>query len=260
MMRLLARRALVALPWLCTALVVCAVTALILLPAAWVAPQFARASGSRVNLIDPSGSLWHGSATLMLAPGADPRTATVLPGRIEWTTAFWPLLTGHVRMRMRHTDAMPDPVFVDASLTGTATVSPGTLEAPATLLAGLGAPFNTLDLQGDFRLEWTTWRIFGGNAYGQLALRLRDAASSVSRVKPLGSYRVVLVAAGRDATIALSTLKGPLQLSGNGTIEQGGATFHGLASADEPARENLAGLLNLLGPRVADNEYALIFR
>lgn len=248
-----------ALPWLLLAALAASATALAMLPAAWIVPQFARASAGRVNLSDPQGSLWRGSATLMLSAGADARAATILPGRIEWTTAFWPLVTGHVQMRMRQSEAMPEPITLDASTAG-ATLSAGRLGAPASLLVGLGAPFNTLDLQGNFRIEWTNLRLLGGNAYGQIALRLADAASRVSRVKPLGSYQAVIVATGADATLKLTTLKGPLQLSGDGQLSHGSVSFHGVASAEPAAQENLAGLLNLLGPRIAPGQYALIFQ
>lgn len=240
------RRALAALPWLGIALISCGAVLLALLPAAWITPQFAKATQGHVNLIEPSGSLWQGSATLMLAAGADASTATVLPGRIEWRTAFWPLLAGRLHMHMRQTNAMPEPVVLDASLRG-ATLSRGGMVVPAALLTGLGAPFNTLDLQGGVRVAWTEWRLIRSSAFGQLAVTLDDMVSRVSTVKPLGSYRVVFQAQGAASTLDLSTLKGPLQLSGHGTVAGGGVSFHGEASAAPEARDNLAGLLVMLG-------------
>lgn len=257
-MRIWMRRGLAALPWLAVAVASCGIVVLALLPAAWVTPQFARLTQGHVNLIDPSGSLWHGSASLMLAAGPDQGAATVLPGRIEWHTAFWPLLTGKVRMNMRHTDAMPQPVTVDASFGG-ATLSPGDMVVPAALLTGLGAPFNTLDLQGGVRVKWTQWHLFRNGTFGQIAVTLDDMSSRVSTVKPLGSYRVVYQAQGAASTIDLSTLKGPLLLSGHGTVARGGVSFHGEASAAPEARATLGGLLALLGQPVGTGTVALNF-
>lgn len=189
------RRLATALPWVLAGGLATALTLVALAPAAWIAPQFARATGGHVNLVDPDGSLWHGSGTLMLAPGADQSAATLLPGRVEWTTRFWPLLTGRVQMRMRQTEAMPDAVTLDATWRG-AVLSAGTMTVPASLLAGLGTPFNTLDLQGDVRLGWSDWRLIGNNAFGQLTVTIDSMSSRVSRVKPLGSYRAVLQAKG----------------------------------------------------------------
>jgi len=248
----------IALPWLAVALLSVAAVMLALLPAAWITPQFARQTHGHVNFVDAEGSLWHGSATLMLAAGSDMSAATLLPGRIEWHTAFWPLFTGRVRMIMRHSEAMPEPITVDATPRG-ATVTPGALAVPASLLVGLGAPFNTLDLQGDVQLSWTDWRSFNSEAFGQLTMTLSDVSSRISLVKPLGSYRVRLQAQGTSSTLDLSTLKGPLMLNGSGTVSAASTSFHGTASAAPEARDNLAGLLNLLGRPSGPDTVALTF-
>jgi general secretion pathway protein N len=240
------RRLRAVLPWLLVAVFSNAAVMLALLPAAWITPQFARQSGGHVNLVDPAGSLWHGSATLMLAAGSDMSAATLLPGRIEWHTAFWPLFTGRVRMTMRHSEAMPDPITIDAT-PRSANVTPGTIGVPASLLSGLGAPFNTLDLQGDVRLSWSDWRSFNREAFGQLTVALSDVSSRVSPVKPLGSYQLVFQAEGVSSTIELRTIKGPLMLNGRGVVSPASTSFHGTATSAPEARDNLAGLLNLLG-------------
>lgn len=252
------RRIRLAVPALLVMIVSIGGTLLVMMPAAWIVPQFSKATDGHVNLVDPSGSLWHGSATLMLAAGSDGSGATLLPGRIEWSTAFWPLFTGRVHMTMRQTQAMPDAVIVDASPRG-ATLSASEIAVPATLLSGLGAPFNTLNFDGNVRLAWTELRLLNRNAYGQVVVTLDDMASSVSRVKPLGSYRVALQAQGGQASIDLSTSKGPLILKGNGSISQESTSFQGTATSTPEQRENLAGLLNLLGRHTDPDTVALVF-
>jgi general secretion pathway protein N len=253
------RRLRAALPWAAIAVLSSGIVLLALLPAAWITPRFAKATQGHVNLVDPAGSLWHGSATLMLAAGSDASAATLLSGRLEWRTSFWPLFTGRVRMQMRQSDAMPDAVTVDATARG-ATLSAGEIAVPAALLSGLGAPFNTLDLQGDVRLTWTDWRAFGHDAFGQLIVTLTDMSSRASRVKPLGSYRVVFQAMGASSTLDLSTIKGPLLLSGHGKVADGASSFQGEASATPDQRDNLAGLLNLLGSPRETGSVALNFQ
>ena len=252
------RRLRAALPWLLVAVLSSGTVVLVLLPAAWITPQFTKASCGHVNLVDPAGSLWNGSATLMLAAGSDTSSATLLPGRIEWHTAFWPLFTGRVQMTMLQSEAMPVPITVDATRRG-AVLSQGSIAVPAALLTGLGAPFNTLDLQGEVRLAWSDWRSFDQEAFGQLTVTLNDASSRVSLVKPLGSYQVVIQAQGNSSTIDLSTLKGPLMLKGHGMVGGGVSSFNGTASAAPEARDNLAGLLNLLGRPSGPDTVALTF-
>ncbi|WGS42043.1 type II secretion system protein N [Burkholderia sp. JSH-S8] len=252
------KRLFAALPWLVAGGVASVVTLVALAPAAWIAPQFARATGGHVNLVEPDGSVWHGSGALMLAPGADQSAATLLPGRVEWTTGFWPLLTGRVQMKMRQTEAMPEPVTLDATWRG-AVLSAGAMAVPASLLAGLGTPFNTLDLQGDVRLGWSDWRLIGSNAFGQLTVTIDEMSSRVSRVKPLGSYRAVLQGKGAGADLDLATTKGPLFLDGHGTFGAGGGSFRGTAHAAPEQLANLAGLLNLLGHPIGDGSVSLIY-
>jgi general secretion pathway protein N len=81
--------------------------------------------------------------------------------------------------------------------------------------------------------------------------------SRVSPVKPLGSYRVAFQSQGDSSTIELSTLKGPLMLTGQGTIAANATSFHGQASAAPEARDNLAGLLNVIGRPTGDGTVAL---
>lgn len=234
------------------------VTTLAMLPAAWIAPQFALRSGGRIALAYPSGSLWHGSATLRLAAGPDSGEPTELPGRLEWTTAFWPLFAGRVHMTLNQTESMPAPINVVATMRE-ATLSAGSLDVPASLLDGLGAPFNTLALRGVVRVDWGDWRVFGPRAFGRMTVTMSDIASRISRVKPLGSYRVVYDAQGETGALSLSTLKGPLLLDGQGTMQDQRFLFNGVARADPNFADNLRSLLDLLGRRSPDGTYALVF-
>ncbi|MCY0389192.1 type II secretion system protein N [Robbsia sp. Bb-Pol-6] len=246
------------LPWLLVVCVACLATVLVLLPAAWIVPRFAAATGGRVSLVDPQGSLWHGSARLMLSAGSDAEGATVMPNRIAWTTRAWPLLSGHLRMVMREEQPQALPVLLDARWDGT-TLSAGGLAVPAGLLTGLGAPFNTLDFQGDMRLDWTEWRLIGDRAYGGLVVSLRDLSSRVSLVRPLGTYRATVTAAGQEGTLVVETLSGPLTVSGDGQFRDGRMNFAGRVSSSDEARPNLAGLLNLMGRPLGDGAHALSF-
>jgi general secretion pathway protein N len=247
-----------ALPWLIVALLAVSLTVFAMMPAGWITPQFEQRSGGRVVLADPSGSLWRGSATLRLAAGADSGEPTELPGRLEWHTAFWPLFTGQLRMMLSQTEAMPAPVELLVTPRQT-TLGSGSLAVPASLLDGLGAPFNTLALRGAVRLDWTDWRVFGQRSFGRLTVTLADIASRISRVKPLGAYRMVFEAQGDHASLVLSTQKGPLLLDGQGGVRDQRFTFHGAARAEPESAGNLRPLLDLLGRRSPDGSYALNF-
>jgi general secretion pathway protein N len=246
------------LPWLIVAVLACSLTLFAMLPAAWIAPQFAQRSGGHIVLANPVGSLWHGSGTLRLAAGSDSSEPTELPGQLEWRTAFWPLFTGQLRMTLNETEAMAAPVELRVTRRET-TLGSGSVAVPASLLDGLGAPFNTLALRGPVRLDWTDWRVFGPNSFGRLTVNLTDIESRISRVKPLGGYRMVFEAQGDHASLVLSTRKGPLLLDGEGEVRGQRFTFKGTARSTPESTENLRPLLNLLGRRSPDGSYALTF-
>jgi general secretion pathway protein N len=255
---LLLQKLLRVLPWILTALIAAMVVILVMLPAAWFTPMIARATANRIHFSLPAGSIWQGSATLMLAAGANPvQGLTALPGRIEWRTAFWPLLTGRVHMLLYAREAMPK-AFELTLTPRQALLSAGRLTLPASLLTGLGAPFNTLALQGDIQLEWNKWRLSSEHPSGELMIHLNNMASRVSPVRPLGSYRIAIQATGRQTTFELITTKGVLLLDGRGQWQQHGKfSFQGTARAQEAEYERLRGLLTLLGPAIGNQTYAL---
>ncbi|MBP0622963.1 type II secretion system protein N [Cupriavidus consociatus] len=261
------------LRWLSLGLASAAATVVAMLPAAWIAERVATQTQGRVLLADASGSLWRGSATLALSAGAGSQTATVLPGRLQWTLAFWPLLTGTARAVVTHTEAMAAPVAITATPGGW-TVQSGAMRLPASLLEGIGAPFNTLRPDGLMRADWSTLQgsfsgrkgdakgdVKGdvkGNANGSgngngmrghVTLRIEQVSSAVSRLRPLGSYRAEIDWSGAGGgKLQLSTIAGPLHLEGSGSLGRQ-ARFEGTAHAEPDAETQLTSLLSLLGRR-----------
>lgn len=241
------------LRWLGLGLATAAVMVVAMLPAAWIAERVATQTQGRVLLADASGSLWRGSATLALSAGAGSQTATVLPGRLQWTLAFWPLLAGTARAVVTHSEAMATPVAISATPGGW-TVQSGAIRLPASLLEGIGAPFNTLRPDGLMRADWSTLqgRFSGRDSNGMrghVTLRVEQVSSAVSRLRPLGSYRAEIDWSGAGGgKLQLSTIAGPLHLEGSGTLGRQ-ARFEGTAHAEPEAETQLTSLLSLLGRR-----------
>ena len=87
---------------------------------------------------------------------------------------------------------------------------------------------------------------------GLLELDLKSMSSRLSPVKPIGSYRVALTGAPEGTPtpgLDLSTLQGPLLLSGQGQWVGQRLRFTGEASAAEGHEAALNNLLNILGRR-----------
>jgi len=67
-------------------------------------------------------------------------------------------------------------------------------------------------------------------------------------LRPMGSYRLELTG-GEVPALALSTLQGPLQLTGSGQWVSQRLRFAGEASAAPDREAALANLLNIIGRR-----------
>jgi len=230
-------------------------------PAAWVASAVANMSNQRLILADTRGSIWNGSARVILSPGAGSRDASELPQRLGWTLRpTWidgglgvrltldqaccikpaaPVTAsfGMDRLTVRLPDASPDQPWI---------------RWPAGWLSGLGTPWNTLAPDGMLAVSAQGF-VFEGRGKtvtvtGLAQLELRDFSSRLAQVAPLGSYRMALIGGGKEPQLVLSTMQGPLQLSGQGNL---GARpqFRGEASPAPGSEAALANLLNIIGRR-----------
>ena len=160
-------------------------------PAQWLADALHRASAQRLLLAEARGSLWNGSAVLVLTGGAGSHDAAALPGRLHWQLRpDWRglqlsarqdcCIRGELGLHLQprwggYTLALLAPAAVasgPAPTTGPALARPpATVPAnasamptsamptsavighwPAAWLTGLGTPWNTLQLGGLLQL------------------------------------------------------------------------------------------------------------
>jgi general secretion pathway protein N len=237
-------------------------TTVVFAPAAWLAQALASQTGQRLQLADARGTLWRGSAVLVLSGGEGSRSAMALPGRLSWRLKW---RGRSFELQASQPCCLSDQFKLRAEpgwgrMTLQLQPSTGALATwPAAWLAGLGAPWNTLQLGGVVRLTspgLTVESAQGRVAFsGRAELFIDGAASRLSTQDPLGSYRLSIdgqAQAGGTAALSLATLSGPLQLSGSGQF--GGANgaplrFRGEARADAGAESALNNLLNVIGRR-----------
>lgn len=229
-------------------------------PAAWLASAVSSATQQRLMLADARGTLWSGSAVMVLTGGADSRDASALPGRLEWSLSWKGLA---FNLNLRHACCLNGTTLL--------TVRPGlgrmsvTLAAPAggwvgqwpsAWLGGYGTPFNTLQLGGSLRMNSPGFVLESARGRWQLNgradLEVLNASSRISTLDTLGSYRLSLSSdgtAGGNSQMVLSTLDGALQLSGAGTWGANGVRFRGEARAAPADEAALSNLLNIIGRR-----------
>jgi general secretion pathway protein N len=231
------------------------VTLAVLAPAQWAAQLLSRASGGRVELAEATGTVWNGSGTLVLASGTGiAQSASSLPGPLSWHLSAVALLTGTVELTLRHPSALTAPLAVSLYADGRLQMSADTIRLPAELLAGLGAPWNTVRPGGIVSVHTDGLQIAHGQGRGSLTIEWESASSGLSPVSPIGHYRLQTSGQYPGTRLELQTISGPLELTGSGTIGEGGRVrFEGiarpLAAADATTRTQLTGLISLLGRR-----------
>ena len=109
-------------------------------PASWLAWGVAKASQGQVQWLNPRGTVWQGSAQLLLSGGPGSRQPQALPGRLHWTLS--PAWAG-LRLGWRADCCMTQAASVQAAVgwnTLHLKASDHQSSWPAALLSGLGAP------------------------------------------------------------------------------------------------------------------------
>jgi general secretion pathway protein N len=248
----------------------CAGAALVILtqaPASLLAAAVSARSQGRIDLVDPAGTIWDGSADIVLSPEPIGETTklrsggapmpTRIPGHTAWRIDGWRLLTGTLSLELRNPAALDAPLALRIDLSGAATIDADHLRLPAAVLVGLGAPWNTIRPGGEIALQWDTLHVQTGDVRGRLAAEWVGASSGLSPVVPFGHYRVQADGIFDGAAVQLETLSGPMEMIGSGTIAHGRQLhFHGSArvqaGTDAAVATQLSGLISLLGRRDGD--------
>ncbi len=227
-----------------------ALALLVFAPAHWLGKAIFSLTQGQVQLIQTRGTVWAGSARLMLSDGSV--AGTLLPGRLDWQVRLG-LLALNLELRADCCTTQPlqarlSGLFGHADLA----ISDATSVWPASVLSGLGTPWNTLQASGSLQLstQGLSFEWLDGHAVltGRAVLDALTMSSPLSSLKPMGSYRVVLTG-GNAPAIELLTLEGGLQLSGRGNWTQAGLRFEGVASAADDYQAALSNLLNIIGRR-----------
>lgn len=225
-------------------------------PASWLAWGVTQASQEQVKWRDVRGTVWSGSAQLVLSGGKGTLDAQALPGRLQWT--LLPHWNG-LRLSLQADCCMTQASSIQVRLgwsTQHIQVSDNTSQWPAALLAGLGAPWNTLQADGQLQLRTESLQLHWAEGRMQMKglaeLRMQSMSSRLSPIKPIGSYQLQLRGTPEGTatpSLQLSTRQGPLLMTGEGQWVGARLRFTGEAHAQEGYESALNNLLNILGRR-----------
>jgi general secretion pathway protein N len=215
------------------------------MPAAWLAWGLNQYSHGAVRLDPITGSLWHGKGRLVIYY---PQTVPHDLGQTEWSiNPFW-LLTGRVQLTLQTNTPDRQTKTTLGIAKGSLSIKDTDATFPASFVGQLYPPATLIGPQGQVRLR-TSGLVFGQqNLEGNATLEWQGAGSSLSNVQPLGDYHLDITGAGKAANFKLTTLRGALELTGQGSwqVANGQIQFSGSANPRERS-EDLAPLLKLLG-------------
>ncbi len=232
------------------------------IPATWVAQRLASASGSRVQLAH-ARCLWHrGSGVLVLSSGVGGADAVHTPQRVQWDVSpqLWP-----ARWDLRITSSDFGPPLLATVRLGFSGWSAdvrawrGTL--PLNALAGLGAPFNTLGLEGAAQINVSTMQLSSAGsaktaAQPNVEITLTNVRSALAQGVVLGDYALRGQIDASAGDFELRTTQGSLRLDGKGQCSlksRWSCHFAGTARAARHDDALLGNLLGLLGKTQAQD-------
>jgi len=223
------------------------------MPAYWLTAALRSASGDHLRLLNARGTVWNGSATVVLASGTKGTEAVVLPGRVGWhLRPHWGSLD--IALDLPCCAAQPIRLLAVTTSEGVRIVWHDSRSVwPAAMLAGLGTPWNTLRLEGLLALQTesfiTQWQGAQLRLMGRVTLDATEMSSRLSTLKPLGSYQLVVEGESASSLLLTTQADSSLLLEGSGRWTGTALHFNGTASAAPGREEVLSNLLNIVGRR-----------
>ncbi len=217
------------------------------MPMKWFASTVAEKTACKVMLVQPTGTIWQGSASFGFSEIKIGELNTChapygMTERFSWNS-LCSLIDLQCKWNFQHSNlARP----LDVSLTiRSLTINANQAELPGNFLEGLGSPWNSLHPRGKLKLQWSDIK-WDAAPTGLIEVQFLDITSPISLVKPLGSYALKLQF-DQDIKVDLFTLNGPLLLNGRGLLANGRLSFQGEASATPESSDSLIGLLSIIG-------------
>lgn len=216
--------------------------------------------------------MWKGSAAIgfsLADSKKEPcKNIQFVTERIHWNTqCYWPWmqknLSEHVQLHNKtqlckvkiNSAALTAPVSLifstqDISLTN------GELSLPNNMVEILGGSWESLKPRANITVKWNQLTFSSEterSVTGKVNMKINNLNSLISPIKDLGSYEINMTMSGKSSIWTLTSLNGPLLMSGSGNLNDQGLHFLGQASAEQGYQESLNSLLNTIGQKNGDS-------
>jgi general secretion pathway protein N len=225
-------------------------------PASLVDLGLRNATGGKLRLAAPQGTIWSGSGELTVR---DAESATLARKAVRWRALPLRLLRGELGGDVALGEPRRQfPVTVSFAGVELADVS---VVLPAAVLAVAAPRLAPLGLSGDVLVHIPHLIVGPSEIQGRGRVEWRNAGSALTRIAPLGDYDIRLEARGSAVSAALQTIDGPLHLEGSGSWASNAAPALRIAARVPAAqREALAPLLGLIAVKRSEGVFELSLR
>jgi hypothetical protein len=211
-------------------------------PAALAGWLLEAASAGALKMERPSGTLWAGTADFAIRAGTQRFTIQ----NVSWVLEPGTLWRGELAARLSSTGPNLTGALEAGGSASDLWVRNAKLEIAAGPLLSQIPGLSLYGPTGRLVIRSTALSLRPPAVSGSAALLLEHAQSR--RLGALGDYQVALEGENGGVQIRLTTLHGPLRLSGEGELTLGGQLrFHGSAIADEASRATLNPVLYYIG-------------
>jgi hypothetical protein len=228
---------------------------LAMFPASWVSDALERASGHRLLLRAPEGTLWSGRARVYARDRSGPPLEL---GELRWKTAWRALLAAKLASDLAFRDAAQS-MHVELSPAGLS-VHGLDLALPGGVLASFVPGLDTFGPGGELRVRSDNLRIDGDSVFGAAEVQWRQVRMSRAPGLDLGSHVARLRGAGSRVDIDLGTLEGSLRLNGSGSwSRETGLKMTGSGEHPAQAPAELPQLLRGVCPEYRNNRCGFRF-
>jgi general secretion pathway protein N len=214
----------------------------VMAPATLVDVPLERATGGRLRLADAQGSLWSGSGNL---EARDPAGREGFGTPVAWKLNPLELLRAKLAYEL---------TFGPSSVRTRMVLTPsrigfdhGDFAFPARALGLLLPKVGVLEPTGELHVRFGRLEAGARSFDGDVVLQWRNAGSALAGAAPLGDYELIVHGRGASLQAELRTLKGPVQLEGQGAWARGTKpALSATARIPPEEQDHLAPLMRLI--------------
>lgn len=211
-----------------------------------------------VAMQQPQGSLWNGRAHVQARL---PQGTLLDLGQVHWRLRPWTLLTGKISASIE----VPDlplggrvQTGVSVDLDRVVTLADLRAQLSAALISQFVPQLNLLQPGGTVEVASESLAISTNQVKGKLAATWRGFATKMSKVNPLGDYKLDAQLDNGPINFKLSSPTGPLLIEGSGAWSAATRlNFQGSAKLAPGAPAELASLVRLFGRDQGGGVYAI---